>query len=222
MRPLGISIILIGLDPNPSKGPQIFKIDPAGYYVGFRATAAGTKQTEAINFLEKHFKKGGNSSVSSDAVLPYVSEVEGTGTSANDQAVIEAEKLVKSMNKEQVLELALTTLSTVLAQDLKANEIEVGIVGGSLAFESIYSDALPGLGVEFHGFKEGENKELVEKVKSLNEGGQGGDVEMKEKDKSGLDGKKEGVGKDVERELRFRTMSEEELSVVLEKLAEKD
>ncbi|MCO5551093.1 hypothetical protein L7F22_004590 [Adiantum nelumboides] len=53
MRPLGISIILIGLDPNPEKGPQIFKIDPAGYYVGFRATASGAKQTEAINYLEK-------------------------------------------------------------------------------------------------------------------------------------------------------------------------
>jgi 20S proteasome subunit alpha 1 len=40
MRPLGISMMIVGLD---TKGPQVFKIDPAGYYVGFRATAAGAK-----------------------------------------------------------------------------------------------------------------------------------------------------------------------------------
>ncbi|MCO5598012.1 hypothetical protein L7F22_052101 [Adiantum nelumboides] len=58
MRPLGISMIIVGLDSDPERGPQVFKVDPAGYYVGFRATAAGVKQTEAINYLEKQFKKG--------------------------------------------------------------------------------------------------------------------------------------------------------------------
>jgi hypothetical protein len=42
-------MILIGVDPE--RGPQIFKLDPAGYYVGFKATAAGQKQTESINFV---------------------------------------------------------------------------------------------------------------------------------------------------------------------------
>ncbi|TIA74223.1 hypothetical protein E3P92_01359 [Wallemia ichthyophaga] len=41
MRPLGIAMMIV---------------DPAGYFVGFKATSAGTKQTEAINFLEKKFK----------------------------------------------------------------------------------------------------------------------------------------------------------------------
>jgi len=54
MRPLGISMILIG--PDDERGPQIFKLDPAGYYVGFGATSAGQKQTEATNFLEKKWK----------------------------------------------------------------------------------------------------------------------------------------------------------------------
>lgn len=42
-------MILIG--PDPERGPQIFKCDPAGYFVGFKATAAGQKQTEATNYV---------------------------------------------------------------------------------------------------------------------------------------------------------------------------
>jgi len=44
-------MILIGNDAE--LGPQIFKLDPAGYYVGFKATAAGQKQTESINFVSR-------------------------------------------------------------------------------------------------------------------------------------------------------------------------
>ncbi|KDE09079.1 proteasome subunit alpha type-6 [Microbotryum lychnidis-dioicae p1A1 Lamole] len=93
MRPLGISMIIVGIDPE--LGPQIFKLDPAGYYVGFHATAAGQKQQEAINLLEKGYKKGW--------------------------------KLAKL---DDVVELALTSLSTVLATDLKKGEVEIGVCGG--------------------------------------------------------------------------------------------
>ncbi|ORZ08664.1 nucleophile aminohydrolase [Absidia repens] len=90
MRPLGVSMILIGHDDE--WGPQLYKCDPAGYYVGYKATAAGAKQQEALNHLEKKLKKN------------------------------------PELNMEDTIELAITTLSTVLAVDFKPTEIEVGMV----------------------------------------------------------------------------------------------
>lgn len=48
-------MILVGVDEG--LGAQVYKCDPAGYYCGFKATAAGVKQTEATSFLEKKIKK---------------------------------------------------------------------------------------------------------------------------------------------------------------------
>jgi 20S proteasome subunit alpha 1 len=48
-------MLMIGLDE--AGAPALFKLDPAGYYVGFKATSSGTKQTEVTNHLEKIYKR---------------------------------------------------------------------------------------------------------------------------------------------------------------------
>eukprot|EP01027_Heterolobosea_sp_BB2_P001387 GEZU01002114.1.p1 GENE.GEZU01002114.1~~GEZU01002114.1.p1 ORF type:complete len:248 (+),score=72.76 GEZU01002114.1:113-856(+) len=90
MRPLGISMILIGIDEED--GPQLYKVDPAGYYVGYKATTSGQKETEAQNFLEKKLRNP--TELSADATI----------------------------------QLAISTLQTVLSSDIKSSDIEVAIV----------------------------------------------------------------------------------------------
>ncbi|KAK2709506.1 proteasome subunit alpha type-6-like [Artemia franciscana] len=55
MRPLGCSMILIAYDSE--LGPCVYKTDPAGYHCGYKAIAAGVKQVECQNYLEKKYKK---------------------------------------------------------------------------------------------------------------------------------------------------------------------
>ena len=54
MRPLAVVPLVIGIDAE--RGPQLFKVDPAGYTVGCRGAGAGAKETEAENWLEKKLK----------------------------------------------------------------------------------------------------------------------------------------------------------------------
>ncbi|KAG5338196.1 hypothetical protein C0989_008014 [Termitomyces sp. Mn162] len=106
MRPLGIAMVLIGIDPEV--GPQVFKLDPAGYFVGFHATAAGQKQQEAMNHLEKKWKKL------------------DSGRGADDAA-----KAGKTLSRNEVIEMAIEAMSTVHATDYKPGEIEIGITSAS-------------------------------------------------------------------------------------------
>lgn len=51
MRPLACIALMIGVDDED--GPTVYKVDCAGHYLPFIATASGPKEQEAMNFLEK-------------------------------------------------------------------------------------------------------------------------------------------------------------------------
>lgn len=97
MRPLGVATTLVSVDEE--FGPQLYKCDPAGYYVGYKATASGPKQQEALNYFEKKLKN----------------------------------KDYAEGSWEEVVELGITALSSVLSVDFKKGELEIGIVGGPKA-----------------------------------------------------------------------------------------
>ncbi|KAL1957955.1 hypothetical protein VTO42DRAFT_5347 [Malbranchea cinnamomea] len=122
MRPLGVATTLISVDDE--FGPQLYKCDPAGYYVGWRATASGPKQQEILNHLEKKLKN----------------------------------KEYAPGSWQDVVELAITTLSTVLSVDFKKNEIEIGIVGGPRA------DGREGTQREFRTLTEDEIDERLQAI----------------------------------------------------------
>jgi len=50
-------------------GPQLFKVDPAGHFLGYKAAAAGVKEQEAANLLEKAFKKAADEGAAAAAAL---------------------------------------------------------------------------------------------------------------------------------------------------------
>jgi 20S proteasome subunit alpha 1 len=136
MRPLGIcapiiprfsrkrlkcitAMILIGIDPE--FGPQCFKLDPAGYFVGFHATAAGQKQQEAMNHLEKKWKKLDGGKGADDAVK--------AGKTLGRAEVIEVCALViLPIIVIDEVKMAIEAMSTVHGTDYKPGEIEIGIV----------------------------------------------------------------------------------------------
>ena len=122
MRPLGIATTLISVDSE--NGPQLYKCDPAGYYVGYKATASGPKQQEALNHLEKKLKNKDNA--------------QGTW--------------------EDVVELGISTLSTVLSVDFKKGELEVGITGGPKA------SGEDGTTTEFRSLTEDEIEERLQAI----------------------------------------------------------
>eukprot|EP00919_Chromeraceae_sp_WS-2016_P006811 GHVR01015968.1.p1 GENE.GHVR01015968.1~~GHVR01015968.1.p1 ORF type:complete len:179 (-),score=12.11 GHVR01015968.1:477-1013(-) len=48
-RVFGVEAIVAGIDIE--KGPSLFKVDPAGYYYGYKGVASGVKEQDSINFM---------------------------------------------------------------------------------------------------------------------------------------------------------------------------
>lgn len=69
MRPLGVSVFLIGPDES---GIRLYKVDPAGSYAGYRACVSGVKEQEAVNMLEKRLQD--NPTLSTDDTIQLAIE----------------------------------------------------------------------------------------------------------------------------------------------------
>lgn len=116
-------MILIGIDPE--FGPQCFKLDPAGYFVGFHATAAGQKQQEAMNHLEKKWKKLNNGGGAEDAAAA------GKTLVMNQVIEVGSHFPLRQTSYARTPQMAIEAISTVHATDFKPGEVEIGIVSES-------------------------------------------------------------------------------------------
>ncbi|KAJ1641549.1 putative proteasome alpha subunit [Pavlovales sp. CCMP2436] len=98
MRPLGVSLIICGMDiEGESKVPRLYRCDPAGYFAGYKATSSGSKEQEANNFLEKKLKAD----------------------------------LTKKLSYDETVQMALGCLQNIVGADLKASDVEIGVVSAS-------------------------------------------------------------------------------------------
>lgn len=75
---------------DDEKGPQVFKVDPAGFLQGYRGCTSGAKEQEAATLLEKAYKKkqqtGGKFSTeeATETVIDVLQNVIGTDFKAGD------------------------------------------------------------------------------------------------------------------------------------------
>jgi 20S proteasome subunit alpha 1 len=129
MRPLAVVSLLCGMDEE--KGPLLFKVDPAGYFAGYKAAAVGTKETEATNALEKKVRAaygvagGGRKEGAGLGAAEDDDEDEADEAAARRRAAAGGPK---GFSYEEALHVAIGTLQSVMAEEFKAAEIEVGVV----------------------------------------------------------------------------------------------
>mmetsp|Transcript_8931 Transcript_8931/g.22955 ORF Transcript_8931/g.22955 Transcript_8931/m.22955 type:complete len:290 (-) Transcript_8931:40-909(-) len=148
MRVMAVETMIIGCDEE--KGPLLYKVDPAGYVAGYHAACAGVKEVEATNWLEKKLKSHlvpsqATATAAATATASTTAAAAASATSSSDAGGVAAPSL------EQSIQFAISALQSVLSEDLKANEMEVGIVkspdggmdidaAGSGVFEKLSED----------------------------------------------------------------------------------
>ena len=66
--------MFVGIDDE--LGPQLYKVDPAGAFAGWKACCAGPKEQEATNFLEKKLARSEVSLNDEDTVQMTVSALQ--------------------------------------------------------------------------------------------------------------------------------------------------
>ena len=85
IRSMRTVFTIVGIDEE--RGPQVFKVDPSGFSMGYKAIAAGTKDQDAINYLEKQYKKkpeGWNNDEAVQTAIMCLQNVISTDFKANE------------------------------------------------------------------------------------------------------------------------------------------
>lgn len=107
LRSMRCVFTVVGIDEE--KGPQVYKIDPSGFCMGYKAIAAGTKEHYAINYLEKQYKK----------------KPEGWN---NDEAIQTAimclQNVISTDFKSNEIEIGIATTDDIFFRTLSEEEIE--------------------------------------------------------------------------------------------------
>ena len=105
MRPYGVTMTLVGIEQldNGSKVPQLYKVDPAGFYCGYFATASGEKEIEGIAYLEKKQKGAAFDTLSNEEILSLALEaiqhISGSAIKARDVEVARCTVDAPAFNK---------------------------------------------------------------------------------------------------------------------------
>lgn len=119
-RAMGVALIVAGMDRDDATGawsPKIYKVDPAGHFVGYFATASGAKDIEAVSHLEKKQKaKAFNTMDDTEAAqtaLQVLQQASGSSLKAKDvqMAAVTADKKDFHMVPDADVEAWLTQIA---------------------------------------------------------------------------------------------------------------
>ena len=107
LRSMRCVFTFVGIDEE--KGPQVYKVDPSGFCLGYKAIAAGTKDQDAINYLEKQYKK----------------KSEGWNTDeAIETAIMCLQNVISTDFKANEIEIGIATTDNIFFRKLKEEEID--------------------------------------------------------------------------------------------------
>ena len=102
-RPFGVSLLVAGADED---GTHLYRTDPSGAYVSYRATAIGKGEEEVDNFLKKNYKKGMKKDEAVKLVLKALKEIKDEEEFSPEIAEIayvdQKEKQFKKLTQKEV------------------------------------------------------------------------------------------------------------------------
>ena len=98
-------MILCSVDDEA--GPQLYKVDPAGHFFGFKAVAAGPKYLESTTRLEKCIKEDGIEHDSENTIRNLIMQLQAvlstdSKSSEIEIAVVELNEKFRTLSEEEI------------------------------------------------------------------------------------------------------------------------